>query len=32
MIEYDDRDQIPAFLLPSSHSGRKSIAERRFRR
>jgi hypothetical protein len=31
MIEYDDRDQIPAFLLPSSHSGQKSIAERRFR-
>ena len=29
MIEYDDRDQIPAFLLPSSHSGRKSVAERR---
>ena len=28
MIEYDDRDQIPAFLLPSSHSGRKFIAER----
>jgi hypothetical protein len=29
MIEYDDRDRIPAFLLPSSHSGRKSFAERR---
>jgi hypothetical protein len=28
MIEYDDRDQIPTFLLRSSHSGRKFIEGR----
>jgi hypothetical protein len=29
MIEHHDGDQIPAFLLRSSHSGRKFIAGRR---
>jgi len=28
MIEYDDRDQIPTFLLRSSHSGLKFIEGR----
>jgi hypothetical protein len=28
MIEHDDRDQIPTFLLQSSHSGRKFIEGR----
>jgi hypothetical protein len=28
MTEYDHRDEIPALLLPSSHSGRKFIEGR----